>query len=94
MLRFETKFGISVKLCFTKMGRSFERSIQISSVNRERSGVSKPEDFVIKFAPALELSNIMFHEIAMNKVNMTYSWHNISSFYKNNTIKYSPDSGR
>ena len=27
------------------------------------------------------------------KVNMTYSWHNISKFYKNNTIKYSPDSG-
>ena len=24
---------------------------------------------------------------------MTYSWHNISKFYKNNTIKYSPDSG-
>ena len=74
------------------MKRSFERSIQISSINRERSGVSKPEDFVIKFTPALELSD-MFHEIAMNKVNMTYSWHNISKFYKNNTIKYSPDSG-
>ena len=75
------------------MKRSFERSIQISSINRERSGVSKPEDFVIKFTPALELSDDMNHEIAMNKANMTYSWHNISKFYKNNTIKYSPDSG-
>ena len=75
------------------MKRSFERSIQISSINREISGVSKPEDFVIKFTPALELSNDMYHEIAMNKVNMTYSWHNISKFYKNNTIKYGPDSG-
>ena len=74
------------------MVRSFERSIQISPVNRERSGVSKPEDFIIKFTPALELSN-MFHEIAMNKVNLTYLWHNISSFYKNKTIKYTPDSG-
>ena len=35
----------------------------------------------------------MFHEIAMNKVIMTYSCYNISKFYKNNTIKYSPDSG-
>ena len=35
----------------------------------------------------------MYHKIAMNKVNMTYSWDNISKFYKNNTIKYSPDSG-
>ena len=75
------------------MGRSLERSIQISSINRERSGVSKPEDFVIKFTPALELSDDMYHEIAMNKVNMTYSWHNISKFNKNNTIKYSSDSG-
>ena len=75
------------------MGRSLERSKQISSINRERSGVSKPEDFVIKFTPALELSDDMYHEIAMNKVNMTYSWHNISKFNKNNTIKYSSDSG-
>ena len=75
------------------MKRSFERSIQISSINRERSGLSKPEDFVIKFTPALELPDDMYHEIAMNKVNMTYSWHNISNFCKNNTIKYSPDSG-
>ena len=74
------------------MKRSFERSIQISSLNRKRSGVSKPEDFVIKFTPALELSNDMYYEIAMNKVNMPYSWHNISKFNKNNT-KYSPDSG-
>ena len=58
------------------MKRSFERSIQIS-VYREKSGVSKPEDFVIKFTPALELSNNMFHKIAMNKVIMTYSWHSI-----------------
>ena len=75
------------------MKRSFERSIQLSSVNRERSGVSKPEDFVIKFTPPLELPDGMYHEIAMNKVNMTYSRHNISKFYKNNAIKYSPDYG-
>ena len=75
------------------MKRSSEKLMQISSINRERSGLSKPENFVIKFTPPLELPDGMYHEIAMNKVNMTYSWHNISKFYKSNTIKYSPDSG-
>ena len=75
------------------MIRSSEKSIQISSIIRERSGVSKPEGFVIKFTPPLELPGDMYHEIAMDKANMTYSWHNISKFYKNNTSKYSPDSG-
>ena len=75
------------------MKRSFERSIQISSANRERSGISKPEDFEIRFTPHLELSKDMYHEITLNKVNMTHSWHSISKAYKNNTIKYSPDSG-
>ena len=75
------------------MTRITEKLIQISSINRERSGVSKPEDFVIKFTPPPKRPDGMYHEIAMNKANMTYSRHNISKFYKNNTIKYSPDSG-
>ena len=25
---------------------------------------------------------------------MTFSWHNINDFYKNNTLKYSPDGGK
>ena len=35
----------------------------------------------------------MTHEIALDKVTMTYSWHNISEQYQNNKIKYSPDGG-
>ena len=35
----------------------------------------------------------MTHEIALDKVTMTYSWHNISEQYQNNQIKYSPDGG-
>ena len=31
--------------------------------------------------------------MALDKVTMTYSWHNISDQYRNNTIKYSPDDG-
>ena len=41
----------------------------------------------------LKLQNDMTHEIALDKVTMTYSWHNISEQYQNNQIKYSPDGG-
>ena len=75
------------------MKKIFERPIQMSSINRERSGISGPDDFVIRFTPPLQLPEDMYHEIALNKVNMTYSWYNITNEYKNNTIKYSPDSG-
>ena len=75
------------------MKRSFERPIQISSINREKSGISRFDDFVIRFTPPLQLPGHMYHEIALNKVNMTYSWYNITNEYKNNTIKYNPDSG-
>ena len=33
----------------------------------------------------------MTHEIALDKVTMTYSWHNILNLYQNNHIKYSTD---
>ena len=35
----------------------------------------------------------MTHELALDKVCMTYSWHNISDQYENSEIKYSPDGG-
>ena len=71
-----------------------ERAIHISSVNRVKVGKSKAEDFVIKFNPVLKLSDDMRHELALDRISMTYSWHNINSEYKNNTIKYSTDSGQ
>ena len=70
-----------------------ERAIHISSINREKIGKSEPGDFVIKFNPVMHLSNDMNHEIAVDKVSMTYSWHNINTKYGNNTIKYSKDNG-
>ena len=51
------------------MKRTIERSIQISSVNRERSGISKPEDFTIRFTHPLQLPEDMYHKIALSKVN-------------------------
>ena len=32
--------------------------------------MSKPEDFTIKFTPPLKLPENMYHEIALNKVNI------------------------
>ena len=70
-----------------------ERAIHISSVDRQKIGKNKVEDFIIKFDPVSKLQNNMTHELAMAKVTMTYSWHNISDQYKNNAIKYSADGG-
>ena len=70
-----------------------ERAIHISSVNRQKIGRSRPEDFIIKFDPPLKLDTTMRHELAVDRVSMTYSWHNVNAGYNNNTIKYSPDNG-
>ena len=61
-----------------------ERAIHISSVDRQKVGQNKAEDFIIKFDPVLKLQNNMTHEIALNKATMTYSWHTISDQYQNN----------
>ena len=70
-----------------------ERAIHISSVDRQKIGKNKAEDFTIKFNPVLKIQNNMTHKLALDKVTMTYSWHNISDQYNNNTIKYSTDGG-
>ena len=69
-----------------------KRALHISSINREKIGRSTPEDFVIKFDPVMHLSNDMNHELALDRVSMTYSWHNINTEYGNN--KYSKDNGK
>ena len=70
-----------------------QRAINISSINRQKIGRSRPEDFVIKFNPVMHLSTEMHHELAVDRVSMTYSWHNINAEYGNKTIKYSKDNG-
>ena len=70
-----------------------ERAINISSINRQQIGRSRPEDFVIKFNPVMHLDTEMHHELAVDRVSMTYSWHNINAEYGNKTIKYSKDNG-
>ena len=70
-----------------------ERAIHISSINREKTGENRPDNFLIKFNPPLNLNPDMKHSLAIDRLTMTYSWYNIRSSYKNNTIKYSNDRG-
>ena len=68
-------------------------SIHISSTNREKTGENRPVNFLIKFNPTLKLDPVKKHSLAIDRLTMTYSWYNIRSSYKNNTIKYSNDRG-
>ena len=70
-----------------------ERSIYISSVDREKVGRSVTHDFKIKLQTTLKLDPIMKHGITVDTVMMTYSWHNISEKFNNNKIKCSHDGG-
>ena len=70
-----------------------EREIKTSSVNRQKIGRIQPEDFLIKFNPPIHLDSEMKHELAVNRVSMTYSWHNINNKNNNNKIKDHKDSG-
>ena len=70
-----------------------ERAIHISSIKREKTGENRPDNFLIKFNPSLKLNPEKKHFLAIDRLTMTYSWYNIRSSYKNNTIKYSNDRG-
>ena len=70
-----------------------ERAIHISSINREKTGENRQDNFLIKFNPPLNLNPDMKHSLAIDRLTMTYSWYNIRSSYKNNTIKYTNDRG-
>ena len=70
-----------------------QRSLHFSSKHRQKVGINRAHDFTIKFNPVLKLSNDMKHEMAVNKILMIYSWHNIMPENENKTIKYSVDGG-
>ena len=70
-----------------------ERAIHIYSINREKMGENSPDNFLIKFNPPLNLNPNMKYSLAIDRLTMTYSWYNITSSYKNNSIKYTNDRG-
>ena len=41
----------------------------------------------------MKVDPIKKHSLAIDRLTMTYSWYNIRSSYKNNTIKYTNDRG-
>ena len=43
-----------------------ERAIHISSINREKIGQNRPDDFIIKFNPPLNLDPDMKHSLAID----------------------------
>ena len=49
-----------------------ERAININSMNRQKIGRSRPEDYTIKFDPIMHLDTEMRHELAVDRVSMTY----------------------
>ena len=68
-----------------------ERAIHISSINREKRGTSRPGDFTIKFNLSLKRDPEKKHQLALDRLSMTYSWYNTRTDYKNNKIKYTHD---
>ena len=70
-----------------------QRSLHFSSRNRQKVGVSEALDFMIKFDPTSKLPSDIKHEMAVNRILMTCSWHNSMPGYENKTIKYSVDGG-
>ena len=68
-----------------------ESAIRISSVKREAIGSNKPQDFLVKFNPPLRFDPEFRHFLALDRLSMTYSWYNIRSDYKNNSIKHTHD---
>ena len=47
-----------------------ERAIHISSINREKTGESRPDNFVIKFNPALKLDRELKHFLAIDRLTI------------------------
>ena len=71
-----------------------EQSIHINSLNRIKMGKSREDDFTVRFDPVLVLAHRnMIHELAVDRLSMTYSWHNIATTYNNNVVRYSTDNG-
>ena len=71
-----------------------EREIVLSSYSVKNQGNNKPEDFITKFTRSINLDSNLQYVIGLNRVvNMSFTWFNVNSSYRNQLIKYSSDSG-
>ena len=71
-----------------------KREIVLSSYNVKNKEINKPENFLTKFNKPIILDSNYEYEIGLNRIiNMSFTWFNVNSDYKNQLIKYSSDNG-
>ena len=65
--------------------------IVLSSVDGVKG--SSSHDFIVSFQPQINLNKNWKYYICLDILNMSYSWHNVTTEYNNNSFKYSCDEG-
>ena len=71
-----------------------EREIVLSSYTVKGEGNNTPQNFTIKFDRPLILDKNSQYMVGLNRIiNMSFTWFNVNSSYKNQLIKYSSDNG-
>ena len=64
-----------------------ERHIALSSFSARGEGNNRPGDFTVKFSQPIVLDSNYQYEVGLNHViSMSFSWFNVNSGYKNQTI--------
>ena len=62
--------------------------------SRDGKDNSQSHDFTVRFNRGLEFDKNKNYMVALGSITMSYSWHNVSTKYNNNKLKYSSDSGK
>ena len=71
-----------------------DREIVLSSYNAKGQGNNTPQNFTTKFNNPLILDRNSQYVVDLNRIiNMSFTWFNVNSSYKNQLIKYSSDNG-
>ena len=71
-----------------------DREIVLSSYSVEGQGNNTRQDFTTKFDIPIILDNNYQYTVGLNRIiNMSFTWFNVNSSYKNQLIKYSSDNG-
>ena len=64
-----------------------EQEIVLSSYSVKNQGNNKPEDFKTKFTTPINLDSNLQYVIGLNRVmNMSFTWFNVNSSYRNQVI--------
>ena len=71
-----------------------DREIVLSSYKVKGQGNNTPQDFTTKFYVPIILDSNYQYTVGLNRIiNMSFTWFNVNSSYKNQLIKYSSDNG-